>query len=65
MASKIKSSVNLFGRSFFNAMIEFFEAIGKARAVSVLNRMGHHELAKKVMLSDATTFSDHSFEVHP
>ena len=65
MASKIKSSVNLFGRSFFNAMIEFFEAIGKARAASVLTRMGHPELAKKVMLSDATTFSDHSFEVHP
>jgi hypothetical protein len=49
----------------FNTIIEFFEAIGKARAVSVLNRMGHHELAKKVMLSDATTFNDRPFEVHP
>ena len=44
----------------FNAIIEFFEAIGKARAASVLSRMGHLELAKKVMSADTPTF-----EVHP
>ena len=49
----------------FNAIIEFFEAIGKARAAATLTRMGHHELAKKVMSSDTPTFNDHPFEVHP
>ena len=38
----------------FNAIVKFFEAIGKARAASVLNRMGHYELAKKVMLPDTS-----------
>jgi|TARA_B110000503_G_C6931372_1_gene322962 hypothetical protein len=49
----------------FNAIIEFFEAIGKARAAATLARMGHYELAKKVMSSDTPAFNDHPFEVHP
>jgi hypothetical protein len=65
MASKIKSSVNLFGRAFFNAMIEFFEAIGKARAATHLANHGYYELAKQVMTSETPTFNDRPFEVHP
>ena len=49
----------------FNTIIEFFEALGKARAAAVLTRMGHHELAKKVMSSETPMFNDHPFEVHP
>ena len=49
----------------FNAIIEFFESIGKARAASTLARMGHYELAKKVMSADTPMFNDHPFEVHP
>ena len=48
-----------------NAIIEFFEVIGRARAASVLSRMGHYELAKKVMSPETPTFNDHPFEVHP
>jgi len=48
-----------------NAIIEFFEVIGRARAAATLARLGHHELAKKLMLPDAPSFDDHPFEVHP
>jgi len=49
----------------FNTIIEFFEALGRARAAATLARLGHYELAKQLMLSDTPTFDNHPFEVHP
>jgi len=49
----------------FNTIIEFFEVLGRARAAATLARLGHHELAKKLMSADTPTFNDHPFEVHP
>ena len=42
------------------ALYEFFEAVGKARAANALAIYGHHELAKEVMLKQ-----EPEFEVHP
>jgi hypothetical protein len=48
----------------FNAIIEFFDAIGRARAATHLANHGYYELAKS-MTSETPTFNDHPFEVHP
>ena len=48
-----------------NAIIEFFDAIGRARAATHLANHGYYELAKQVMTSETPTFNDHPFEVHP
>ena len=42
------------------AIYEFFESIGKARAANALAIYGHHELAKEVILKQ-----EPEFEVHP
>ena len=44
----------------FNAIIEFFESIGKARAASALANAGYYDIAKSMMLD-----SKPEFEVHP
>jgi hypothetical protein len=44
----------------FNAIIDFFETLGKARAASQLARLGRYDLAKQIMLNDKQ-----EFEVHP
>lgn len=36
----------------FNAVVNFFEAIGRARAANFLANAGHHDLAKALMLKD-------------
>ena len=53
----------------FNAIIEFFEAIGKARAASHLANHGYYDLAKGIML-DVAEPQDYvkntdAQEVHP
>ena len=42
------------------AICEFFESVGKARAANALAIYGHHALAKEVMLKQ-----EPEFEVHP
>ena len=43
-----------------NAIVEFFESIGRARAANALATYGHYDLAKEVMLAP-----EPEFEVHP
>ena len=43
-----------------NAIIEFFESIGRARAAAVLAQAGRPDLAKQLMLPN-----NEQFEVHP
>ena len=43
-----------------NAICEFFESLGKARAAAQLASLGRHDLAKQIMLGDKA-----EFEVHP
>ena len=43
-----------------NAIVEFFESIGRARAANALATYGHYDLAKEVMLAQ-----EPEFEVHP
>jgi len=43
-----------------NAIIEFFESIGRARAANALATYGHYNLAKEIMLRQ-----EPKFEVHP
>jgi hypothetical protein len=43
-----------------NAIVEFFESIGRARAANALATYGHYDLAKEVMLKP-----EPEFEVHP
>ena len=43
-----------------NAIVEFFESLGRARAANVLAQAGRPDLAKQLMLSDKQ-----EFEVHP
>ena len=38
---------------FFSGFNSFFLSVGKARAASELSRMGYHEEAKYLMLTDA------------
>lgn len=42
------------------AIFDFFESLGKARAATVLANHGRVDLAKQLMLSDKQ-----EFEVHP
>ena len=42
------------------AIYDFFECIGKARAANALAIYGHYDLAKEVMLKQES-----EFEVHP
>ena len=42
------------------AIYDFFESVGKARAANALAIYGHHELAKEVILKQ-----EPEFEVHP
>ena len=42
------------------AIYEFFESVGKARAANALAIYGHYDLAKEVMLKQES-----EFEVHP
>ena len=42
------------------AIYEFFESFGKARAANALAIYGHYDLAKEVMLKQ-----EPEFEVHP
>jgi hypothetical protein len=44
-----------------NAIVEFFESLGKARAASVLAQAGRTDLAKQLMLGE----NKPEFEVHP
>jgi hypothetical protein len=37
-------------KSVFTAVMSFFESFGKARAATVLARMGQYEAAKRVMV---------------
>lgn len=39
-------------KTIFNYFISFCESIGKAKAASVLARMGKYDEAKKIMVSD-------------
>ena len=43
-----------------DAIVEFFESIGRARAANALAIYGDYDLAKEVMLRQET-----EFEVHP
>ena len=43
-----------------DAIVEFFESIGRARAANALATYGHYDLAKEVMLTQ-----EPEFEVHP
>ena len=42
------------------AIYDFFECIGQARAANHLANLGYYHLAKEIMLKDDT-----EFEVHP
>ena len=42
------------------AIYEFFESVGKARAANALAIYGHYDLAKEVMFKQ-----EPEFEVHP
>jgi hypothetical protein len=46
------------------SIIEFFEAIGRARAAHHLASSGHYDLARKILMSDSDNRED-KFEVHP
>jgi tRNA(Ile2) C34 agmatinyltransferase TiaS len=45
-------AVKTIAINFGNKFMSVTESIGRARAAAALAQMGHHDLAKKVMLGD-------------
>lgn len=39
-------------KKVWNKFVEMCEAFSRARAAAALSRMGHHDLARKMMLKD-------------
>lgn len=39
-------------KRLWNEFVEICEAFSRARAATALSRMGHHDLARKMMLKD-------------
>ena len=45
-------AVKKFASAIFTKIVNVLETIGRARAASQLAQMGHHDLARKVMMGD-------------